>query len=76
MEHRRSDVRRDKLIWETIQMPQAELKSMLEDAQKDCQVRLSFNDIIVASLWKKYILEWVGDERDGILYISCLFDYR
>lgn len=76
LEHRRSDVQRDKLVWETIQMPSSELKAMLTEAQEDCQVRLSFNDVIVASLWKKYILKWAGDRADRISYISCPFDYR
>jgi len=48
----------------------------LANAQKDCKTRLSFNDIIVATLWQKYIEQWNRKDVDHLTYISCPFDYR
>ena len=73
---KRSDIHRDKLIWETIKFSSEELKSLHESAQKECEVRLSFNDVIVASLWKRYMSQWKTDTNDHMTYISCPFDYR
>ena len=42
----------------TIKYSNEELKILHETAQKECEVRLSFNDVIVASLWKKYVKKW------------------
>lgn len=73
---KRADVHRDKLIWETIRYSKDELKSLLENTQKECAARLSHNDVIVASLWKKYMKQWNTDTDDHMTYISCPFDYR
>lgn len=72
----RKDILRDNLIWETIQYSNEELKILHEKAQKECEVRLSFNDVIVASLWKKYMKQWRVDPNDHLTYINCPFDYR
>ena len=76
LEKKRADVHRDKLDWETINFSKEELKSLLENAQKECQVRLSHNDVIVATLWKRYMSQWKKDTGDHMTYISCPFDYR
>lgn len=73
---KRSDIQRDKLIWETVKYSNEELKSLLSATQKECDARLSFNDVIVASLWKKYMKQWRKKEEDFTTYISCPFDYR
>lgn len=72
----RKEIHRDKLIWETLHLPQSVLKTQLANAQKDCKTRLSFNDIIVATLWQKYIEQWNRKDEDHLTYISCPFDYR
>lgn len=74
--NKRVDIHRDKLIWESIKFSKEQLKSLLEKTQKECEVRLSFNDVIVASLWKRYLEQWGGNTNDGLTYISCPFDYR
>ncbi len=76
LSEKRADINRDKLIWETIKISKEELKSLLEKAQKECTVRLSFNDVIVASLWKRYMEQWKTDTKDHQTFISCPFDYR
>ena len=72
----RVEIKRDQLIWQTIHLSSAELKSKLTEAQRDCESRLSFNDVIVATLWKKYMHEWSNTKDDHMTYISCPFDYR
>jgi shikimate O-hydroxycinnamoyltransferase len=73
---KRKDIQRDQLKWETIGFKSTELKAIHEDAQKSCDVRLSHNDVIVASLWKKYMAEWNTAKEDHPTYINCPFDYR
>lgn len=73
---KRTDIQRDNLIWETIKYSNEELKKVHENAQKECDVRLSFNDVIVASLWKKYVKQWRKNPNDHLTYINCPFDYR
>ncbi len=73
---KRADIERDNLIWETIHYTKEELKSILDSAQKSCEVRLSYNDVIVASLWKKYMKQWNTQTNDHLTYISCPFDFR
>lgn len=73
---KRRDIQRDNLIWETIKYSNKELKILHENAQKECEVRLSFNDVIVASLWKKYMKQWRKNPNDHLTYINCPFDYR
>jgi len=72
----RVEIKRDQLIWQTIHLSSAELKIKLTEAQQDCKSRLSFNDVIVATLWKKYMQEWSKTDEDHMTYISCPFDYR
>jgi len=72
----RTEIKRDELIWETLHLSSVELKERLGEAQKECANRLSFNDVIVAILWKKYIKNWAKEENDQAIFISCPFDYR
>ena len=76
LSQKRSDILRDKLVWETISFSNEELKSLHEKTQKECEARLSFNDVIVASLWKKYMKQWRKNTNDHLTFISCPFDYR
>ncbi|MCG8308857.1 MAG: hypothetical protein MI975_15795 [Cytophagales bacterium] len=76
LDKKRKEILRDKLIWETLYLTNKELKHLLAEAQKDCQVRLSFNDIIVATLWQRYVEQWNSKHEDHSTYISCPYDYR
>jgi shikimate O-hydroxycinnamoyltransferase len=76
LDKKRTDIDRDKLRWETINFSESELKSLLGEAQKECEVRLSFNDVVVATLWKRYMKQWRKNDSDDMTYISCPFDYR
>ena len=73
---KRTEINRDKLQWETLNFSEAELKSLLEETQKECEARLSFNDVVVATLWKRYMKQWRKNDQDEMTYMSCPFDYR
>ena len=76
LDKKRADIDRDKLIWETIRFSEGELKSLLAATQEECDARLSFNDVVVASLWKRFMKQWRKNDHDEMTYISCPFDYR
>ena len=76
LDRERQDIDRDHLIWETISFSKAELAEMLESAQASCDVRLSYNDVIVAKLWQKYSEQWNKESENHDVYISCPFDFR
>jgi shikimate O-hydroxycinnamoyltransferase len=71
----RSQVDRQHLAWETIQLPRRRMNELLQEGQRDADVRLSHNDVITAHLWKKYLPEWSAGD-DGDAYISCPVDFR
>lgn len=75
-DQQRKEINRDELIWDTLHISNAELKSILTEAQKDCEERLSFNDVIVGTLWKTYMEKWNKNSNDHLTYISCPFDFR
>ncbi|HSG81150.1 MAG TPA: acyltransferase [Gemmatimonadota bacterium] len=72
---RRSQVDRQHLAWETIQLPRQRMNELLQEGQRDVDVRLSHNDVITAHLWRKYVPQWSAPE-DGDAYISCPVDFR
>ena len=75
-ESRRDAIARDRLVWETRTISRDEMSALLAEAQKDCDVRLSHNDVITASLWKEYIGKWNSGGSDPATYVSCPVDFR
>ena len=73
---KRKSLDRDVIHWETIRYPYCELKSLLQEARKDYEARLSHNDIVVGLLWKKFMSPWNTEQGDHRTYISCPVDYR
>jgi len=76
LDKERTDINRDQLIWETISFSESELKSLLAKTQEECETRLSLNDVIVATLWKRYLKQWHKSHHNELTYISCPVDYR
>jgi shikimate O-hydroxycinnamoyltransferase len=72
---KRKAIDRRQLAWETISLSRAQMNELLQEGQKDADVRLSHNDVITAHLWRKYVSEWASPE-DGAAYISCPVDFR
>ena len=73
---KRDAIARDRLVWETRTISRNELSALLAEAQKECDVRLSHNDVITASLWKEYIGKWNLPDGDDMTYVSCPVDFR
>jgi hypothetical protein len=72
---RRPAIPRDRLRWTRQLFPRAELSALLAEAQRDCPVRLSHNDVVAAWLWRTHVPGWAaGDE--GMAFLSCPVDLR
>jgi hypothetical protein len=72
---RRPAIARERLRWTRRLFPKAELSALLAEAQGDCPVRLSYNDVVVAWLWRTYVPAWAaaGEETS---FLSCPVDLR
>jgi hypothetical protein len=72
---KRAAIPRDRLRWTRRLFPRAELSALLADAQRDCPVRLSHNDVVAAWLWRTHVPGWAaGDESTA--FLNCPVDLR
>jgi hypothetical protein len=72
---RRPAIPRDRLRWTRRLFPRAELSALLAEAQGDCPVRLSYNDVVAAWLWRTYVPTWAGAGEETAS-LSCPVDLR
>jgi shikimate O-hydroxycinnamoyltransferase len=72
---RRPAIRRDRLRWTRRDFPRAELRALLAQAQPECPVRLSHNDVVAAWLWREHVPEWAGAGEETA-FLSCPVDLR
>jgi shikimate O-hydroxycinnamoyltransferase len=72
---RRPAIPRDRLRWTRRLFPRAELSARLAEAQGDCPARLSFNDVVVAWLWRTYVPTWASAGEETA-FLSCPVDLR
>jgi hypothetical protein len=72
---KRPAILRDRLRWTRRVFPRAELSALLAEAQRDCPVRLSYNDVVAAWLWRTYVPRWAGATED-VAFLSCPVDLR
>jgi hypothetical protein len=72
---RRSAIPRDRLRWTRRSFPRGELSALLAEAQANCPVRLSHNDVVAAWLWRTHVPEW-ADPREPTAFLSCPVDLR
>jgi len=73
---RRSAIARERLRWHRYQFSREEMNEILNQAQRDCDVRLSHNDAITAWLWKRYVPAWSAVETGTAALASCPVDFR
>ncbi len=73
---RRTEVDRDHIRPHRHVLSRAELVAMHREAQEGNPVRLSHNDTAAAWLWKKYLVEWAGEDPSLDTYVSCPVDFR
>ena len=75
LDERRKAIPRDRLRWTRRAFPRAELRRLLAEAQAECPVRLSHNDVVAAWLWRTHVPEW-ADPREPLAFLSCPVDLR
>ena len=75
LDERRKAIPRDRLRWTRRAFPRAELRELLAEAQAECPVRLSHNDVVAAWLWRTHVPEWAGP-REPVAFLSCPVDLR
>ena len=73
---RRPAIARDRLRWTRRLFPRAELSALLAEAQGGCPVRLSFNDVVAAWLWRAYVPTWTAAQEEETSFLSCPVDLR
>ncbi len=72
---KRPAIPRDRLRWTRRLFPRAELSALLAEAQGDCPVRLSYNDVVAAWLWRTYVPTWAAAGEDTA-FLTCPVDLR
>ena len=73
---RRRAIARDRIHWDRFHLSKEYQGELLAEAQADADVRLSFNDVISAHLWRTYIAKWDGDDGEAAAFVSCPVDVR
>jgi transferase family protein len=71
----RPAIPRDRLRWMRRLFPRAELSALLDEAQRDCPVRLSHNDVVAAWLWRTHVPRWAAAD-EPTAYLTCPVDLR
>ena len=74
-DERRPAIPRERLRWTRRIFQREELSSLLAEAQGDCPVRLSHNDVLAAWLWRTHVAEWTGAGEETA-FLSCPVDLR
>jgi len=76
LEGKREVIRKEDLKWESRIFEEEELKGLLAEAQKNIDIRLSFNDLVTAQLSKEFLSKWQNSRQEEPCYISCPVDFR
>ena len=75
LDERRRAIPRDRLRWTRRAFPRAELRALLAEAQAECPVRLSHNDVLAAWLWREHVPGWASSNEETA-FLSCPVDLR
>jgi shikimate O-hydroxycinnamoyltransferase len=75
LDERRAAIPRDRLLWTRRVFDRAELRALLAEAQAECPVRLSHNDVVAAWLWREHVPEW-ATAGEKTAFLSCPVDLR
>ena len=71
----RRQVPRDRLSWSRRLFPRDELRALHAEAQAECPVRLSHNDVLAAGLWREHVPRWTRPS-EPLAFLSCPVDVR
>jgi shikimate O-hydroxycinnamoyltransferase len=61
---------------ERVLIPKAQSRRLLLEAQEECDVALTNNDVISAFLWREYVPRWCERENNPLTYVTLPFDFR
>jgi len=76
LDKKREPIAKEDLIWDSRIFKNEELKELLTKAQSECEIRLSYNDIVTAKLAQEYLEKWHQSGKNNTCYISCPVDFR
>jgi shikimate O-hydroxycinnamoyltransferase len=73
---KRRPVSREQLYEERLLVSKEAIDNLSAEAERDCPVAVSHNDVLTAHLWKRYITQWEQGDGNPITYVSCPVDFR
>jgi hypothetical protein len=68
---KRRPIQQGRLRWHRQVLGRTDLSDLLAEAQRECPVRLSQNDVIAAWLWRSQVPRWADGVGDAVAYASC-----
>jgi hypothetical protein len=75
LDERRREIPRERLRWTRRLFPKAEISKLLRTAQETCPVRLSYNDVVAAWLWREHGTGWASEGQEAA-FLNCPVDLR
>jgi shikimate O-hydroxycinnamoyltransferase len=75
-DERRRDVTDEAFGEEKTHISKAQVKELLREAQAGCDVTLTYNDVITAYMWRKYVPGWAERGNNPLTYVTLPFDFR
>lgn len=76
LEDKRIPIPKNKLMWETRNYKQDQIKELLSETQQEADLRLSHNDLVTSLLAQEYLVKWSRENGAERCYISCPVDFR
>jgi shikimate O-hydroxycinnamoyltransferase len=61
---------------ENLSLSRDTMQKIRAEAQRDCEVPLSDNDVITAYVWKEYGARWAYVDNDATTFVTVPFDFR
>jgi hypothetical protein len=75
LDARRTPRERQRLEWTRRAFSRQELHELISEAQAECPVRLSHNDVVAAWLWREHLPAWAAAD-EPLAWLSCPVDVR
>lgn len=74
----RADPRPEDVEWDCVRWSKAELDELVDEGRRTSSVRLTYNDVVTAHLWRTYVPRWRPPDADPSTptTICCPVDFR
>jgi hypothetical protein len=73
---KRRPVSREQIREERRLVSKEAMNKLLAEAERDCDIPLSHNDVLTAYLWRKCVAQWEKSSGNPITYVTCPVDFR